>query len=160
MKSFVIETHVTSCTFQELPERYKTLIEEAKKQTKNAYAPYSHFQVGAAVLLANEEIISGNNQENSAYPSGLCAERTAMFYANAQHPDTAVEAIAIAAFKNDRFIAHPITPCGSCRQVLLETETRFNKDIKVILYGEKKIYIIANAKHLLPLSFGKELLEE
>lgn len=143
----------------EIPAEYLSLIEEAKKQTLNAYAAYSKFNVGAAALLANGKIIGGNNQENAAYPSGLCAERTAVFYANSQYPDVPVKAIAIAAYVNGEYLQDPITPCGGCRQVLLETESRYGKDVKMILYGTEKTYVMENVKQLLPLSFGKERLD-
>ena len=143
----------------EIPAEYLPLIEEAKKQTLNAYAVYSNFQVGAAALLENGKIIGGNNQENAAYPSGLCAERTAVFYANSQYPDVPVKAIAIAAYANGEYLQDPITPCGGCRQVLLETESRYGKDVKMILYGTEKTYVMDNVKQLLPLSFGKESLD-
>lgn len=144
--------------YDELNETDKILIEKAKEQTQNAYAPYSSFHVGAAIELENGEIIGGNNQENAAYPSGLCAERVAMFYANSQHPNTPVKTIAIAAYTKGAFLSLPITPCGACRQVLLETENRYEKDIRVILYGSDEIYIINNVKELLPLSFEKSSL--
>lgn len=142
----------------EIPSEYLPLIEEAKKQTLNAYAIYSKFHVGAAVLLENGKIIGGNNQENAAYPSGLCAERTAVFYANSQYPDVPVKIIAIAAYSNGEYLSEPITPCGGCRQVLLETEGRSGQDLKVILYGTEKTYVMDNVRNLLPLSFGKERL--
>ncbi len=143
----------------EIPSEYISLIEEAKKQTQKSYAPYSEFHVGAAVLLENGIVVGGNNQENSAYPSGTCAERTAIFYANSQHPDIPVKLLAIAAFTNGKFTSEPVTPCGACRQVLLETENRYNQAIKVILYGIDKIYVFDSIKQLLPLSFGKDSLK-
>ncbi|MBS9768213.1 MAG: cytidine deaminase [Flavobacteriaceae bacterium] len=143
---------------EHLSEEYKKLVEVAKQATKSAYAPYSKFQVGVALLLDNKEIISGNNQENAAYPSGLCAERVATFYANAQFPNNAVLAIAIVAQNADGFLPIPITPCGSCRQVLLETEERYNHPITVILYGTEQIYKIPSVKSLLPFSFDKKVL--
>ena len=142
----------------EIPSEYISLIEEAKKQTQKSYAPYSEFHVGAAVLLENGIVVGGNNQENSAYPSGTCAERTAIFYANSQHPDIPVKLLAIAAFTNGKFTSEPVTPCGACRQVLLETENRYDQAIKVILYGTDKIYVFDSIKQLLPLSFGKDSL--
>ena len=156
----IIETKITECIYEELSDEYKKLIDESKKQVEKAYAPYSGFHVGAAVQLENGEIFAANNQENSAYPSGLCAERVAMFFANAQFPDTPVKTIAIAAFTNGNYIKSPITPCGSCRQVLLETETRFDKNIVTLLYGSEKIYIIDNVKQMLPLCFEKSSLSE
>lgn len=142
-----------------LPEEQE-LVKNAKEATLRSYSPYSKFSVGAAILLDNKEIIQGNNQENSAYPSGLCAERVAMFYANSKFPDIAVKAIAITARTNGAFSENPIPPCGSCRQVLLETEERFNQPIKLILFGEKKIRIVETIKEMLPLFFEKGMLNE
>lgn len=150
-----IEIEFKSFSFSELSEEKKTLIERAKEISFGAYAPYSKFGVGAAVLLDNGEIIVGSNQENVAYPSGLCAERTALFAANANYPDVAPKILAIAAQTEGKFLANPITPCGSCRQVLLESEKRFGKDIVILLFGEKKVYEIASVKKLLPLAFDE-----
>lgn len=154
----IIETKVTIYTINEIPDSYSELINIAKEQVHNAYAPYSEFHVGAAVELINGQVFAGNNQENSAYPSGLCAERVAMFYANAQCPNVAVKRIAIAAYTNGQFLASPITPCGSCRQVLLETELRFGNDIEIILIGSEEILIVSNVKQMLPLCFEKSSL--
>jgi len=150
--------YIKVAKYDELNDKDKLLVDTAKKQTENAYAPYSTFHVGAALELDNDIIVGGNNQENAAYPSGLCAERVAMFYANAQYPNTAVKTIAIAAYTKGEFLKKPITPCGSCRQVLLETENRFEKDITVFLDGQKYIYRLDKVKELLPLSFGKSNL--
>lgn len=144
----------------ELPPDDQKLINEAKKIVNSAYAPYSNFHVGAAVLLENGEIITGTNQENSAYPSGLCAERVALFYANSHFPDVAVKAIAICAFNKGDFRKVPTSPCGSCRQVMLETETRFDNPIRVLLYGTDKILVLNNAKSLLPLNFTGDDLKD
>ena len=108
--------------------------------------------------MNNGEIITGNNQENAAYPSGLCAERVTMFYANSKYPNIAPKALAIASYSNEKFLEDPITPCGACRQSLLETENRYQQDIKVYLYGTKHIYIIDSIKALLPLSFDNSSL--
>ncbi|HRZ96921.1 MAG TPA: cytidine deaminase [Paludibacter sp.] len=159
MQQKIIETKITQCIFDELSEEYKKLVDLAKKQVEKAYAPYSGFHVGAAIQLENGEIFAASNQENSAYPSGLCAERVAMFFANAQYPDTPVKTLAIAAFTNGNFMELPITPCGACRQVLLESESRFDKDIVTILYGTEQIYIIDNVKQMLPLCFEKSSLK-
>lgn len=137
----------------------QNLLTEAKKIVENAYAPYSKFNVGAAVLLENGEIIKGTNQENSAYPSGLCAERVAIFYANSKFPNVPVKAIAISAFFNNNYVDKPIAPCGACRQVLLETEVRFKNQIKVILYGNEKIHVIEGVKQLLPINFTEDFLK-
>ena len=112
MEKKTIETKITIYNFDELTETQQHLINRAKEQVSKAYAPYSNFHVGAAVELENGEIFAGSNQENSAYPSGLCAERVAMFYANAQFPEVAVKTIAIAAHTNNVFLEEPITPCG------------------------------------------------
>lgn len=160
MQEKTVETKVKIYTFDELENGYQHLLNKAKEQVNKAYAPYSGFQVGAAVELENGEIFTGNNQENAAYPSGLCAERVAMFYANANYPNVAVKTLAIAAFTNGKFLPNPVTPCGSCRQVLLETESRFGKDIPVLLYGTEEVYLIENVKQLLPLCFEKSSLNK
>ncbi len=137
---------------EELPER-SGLIEKAKEAAGRAYAPYSKYQVGAAVLLENGKIYTGNNQENAAYPSGLCAERVAIFYAGAQHPDVPVVSIAIAAYTGGKFQEEPVPPCGGCRQVLHEKEAQGKKPMEVILYGSRKIRLLRSASDLLPLPF-------
>jgi cytidine deaminase len=143
----------------ELDNTLQNLISEAKKAAQTAYAPYSKFKVGAAVLLENGEIIQGNNQENAAYPSGLCAERVAIFYANSKYPNTAIKSIVVTAFTNNGFIDEPIPPCGSCLQVMLESERRYNNNIQVILYGESKITTADSISQFLPVSFNKEMLK-
>ncbi len=158
------QKNITTVTYEydsldELSKNEQILIQKSKDAVKNAYAPYSKFQVGAAVLLENGEIITGTNQENAAYPSGLCAERVAVFYANSKYPDVPVKAIAVTAFTNNNFVKTPIPPCGSCRQVLVETETRFQKPIKIYLVSESKITVINDAKDLLPLNFDESSLE-
>lgn len=145
---------------EELSEPDRRLVEQAKAATQTAYAPYSHFHVGAAVELENGEVVCGSNQENAAYPSGTCAERCAMFYANAAHPDTPVLSMAIAASPREGvFTDMPITPCGACRQVLLEVENRFSRPIRVVLYGAKVCYIIESVAHFLPFQFDGSALE-
>ena len=114
--------------------------------------------MGAAALLANGVTVTGSNQENAAYPSGTCAERTTLFYANSQYPDQPVRMLAIAARNEAGFTDTPVTPCGACRQVLLETEQRFGLPIQILLCGEKAVYVIEGVKNLLPLSFGAEFL--
>ncbi len=146
------------CRYDELPQEYQALIDEAKRQTEKSYAPYSNFHVGAGVLLADGTITGGNNQENAAYPSGLCAERVALFHANSQYPNVAVRAIAIAASTGGKFLQSPISPCGACRQVLLETENRFGQPIEVLLYGEKEILLIKKVADLLPFNFSDKQL--
>ena len=159
MKEKIIETKVAVYRFDELSDEYRQLINEAKEQVSKAYAPYSEFHVGAAVLLENGETVTGSNQENSAYPSGLCAERVTMFYATAKYPDVPAKAIAIVAYTNGKFTEEPITPCGSCRQALLETEVRFGKDITVLLYGNNNVFVVENIKQMLPLCFEKSSLD-
>ncbi len=143
----------------ELDEILQKLIEKAKQAAETAYAPYSKFKVGAAVLLENGEIIQGNNQENAAYPSGLCAERVAIFYANSKYPNTAIKTIAVTAYTNEGFVKEPIPPCGSCLQVMLESEKRYNNQIQVILYGENKVTLAENINQFLPVNFNKEMLK-
>jgi len=154
MKNLNITAKIQIYSYDELHPEEKKLIDCAKEACSNAYAPYSQFQVGAAVLLANGEIIAGSNQENVAFPSGLCAERTALFYANSQYPKQAVQSLAVAAYTQDDFIDRPISPCGACRQVILETEIRFQCPIRIFLYGKTEIYCIDGIKDLLPLAFN------
>jgi len=142
----------------ELPENIKKLVVEAKKSAANAYAPYSKFKVGTAVLLANGKIVTGNNQENSAYPSGLCAERVAIFYANAQYPNVAIKTIVIVAFQQNDEVEHPVYPCGACRQVILESQGKQTSPIKLFFISKEKIHSVENASYLLPLEFDKESL--
>jgi cytidine deaminase len=137
----------------ELPLDEQQLLFAARDASSRSYSPYSEFKVGAAVLLENGEVITGNNQENAAYPSGLCAERTVIFWSNAQYPDKAIIKMAITAQKNGKFVDQPISPCGSCRQVMIESEKRFNTNMKTILDGKKYIYVIKKAADLLPLQF-------
>ncbi len=154
----IITTTYEYDSVEEFNEVEKKLINKSKEAVKNAYAPYSKFNVGAAVLLANGEIISGTNQENAAYPSGLCAERVAIFYANSKFPEIPVKAIAVTAFTNNKFIETPIPPCGSCRQVIVETQTRFKTPIKIYLVSKNKITVIQDAKTLLPINFDEHFL--
>ena len=158
MEERKIVTSVLVYSYDELPERYRRLVDEAKRVTSDAYAPYSKFHVGAAVLLENGEIVSGTNQENAAYPSGLCAERVTMFYANSRYPNVAPKALAIATFSDGDFLEEPITPCGACRQVLLETEVRYGVDMDVLLYSKRGVYVVKSVKALLPLAFDKDAL--
>ena len=138
---------------EELSETQASLVRKAIEAAGAAYAPYSGYHVGAAVLLANGRIITGNNQENGAYPSGLCAERVAMFYASAQFPEIAATSIAIVAMKGGTLQEQPVSPCGGCRQVLCEKESRGGTPLEMILYGTGKIHVIQRASDLLPLPF-------
>ncbi|HRR50077.1 MAG TPA: cytidine deaminase [Bacteroidales bacterium] len=142
------------CGFgEELDEKDNELLNAAKEATKLSYAPYSGFCVGAALRLANGEIISASNQENAAYPSGLCAERVAIFYANSKYPDVAVESLAVTAAVDGKICEMPTYPCGACRQVIAESEKRFGKRIRIIAGGEKIIQIIDGINGLLPFAF-------
>lgn len=144
---------------EELPEEMRQLLLSAREISSKAWAPYSGFSVGAAVRLANGLIINGNNQENAAYPSGLCAERTAIFYANANYPEVPVTAIAISARNDGGKTMEPVKPCGSCRQVMLETETRYRQPISIILDGQSAICIFHGIESLLPMSFKPDSLK-
>ena len=134
------------------------LILKARESSENAYAPYSKFFVGAAVLLANGEVIKGNNQENADFTDGLCAERVALFYAHAIYPNVAVEALAVTAKNQNGLVPGPVLPCGSCRQVLVESESRFNHPIRLILDGAEKIMVLNGADNLLPFAFKPDQL--
>ena len=160
MKEIILQTRVKVCGIDELAAHDREVVEAARKATANSYAVYSGFNVGAAVRLSDGTIVSGTNQENAAYPSGLCAERTTLFWANSQYPDKAVEVLAIAARTAQGELEKPIPPCGACRQVILETEKRFNTPIRIILYGTKECYVVEEGiKALLPLSFDARFLE-
>lgn len=145
----------------ELDKTEQNLIHTSRKMTDNAYAPYSGFFVGAAVLLENGEVITGSNQENGAYPSGLCAERVAVFAASARYPGVAMKMIAVSARSSHVEIQEPVSPCGACRQALLEYEVRQKEPIKVLLSKENgKIIIVEKVKDLLPLFFSGDNLRK
>lgn len=152
MKHHKIEIPVTEYSYHELPEDIRKLVDVAKEMTGNSYAPYSHFNVGAAILLDDGTIVRGANQENAAFPSGTCAERTACYQASALHPGVPMRKIAIAAATSEGFQAVPISPCGACRQALIEYEAKHGP-IQVILYGRDKTYVLPSVASLLPLSF-------
>ena len=154
MKDFDIRVPVTELLYEELDERRRRLVDLARQYTYRSYAPYSKFRVGAAIGLDNGEIVCGSNQENIAYPSGTCAERTACFAAGAAWPDAKFECIAVAARGVDgNELSHPIAPCGACRQSLLEYETLAGRGVEVLLVGSKSIYRLESVKSLLPLAF-------
>ncbi len=143
-----------------LPSKEQELVNLSRKMTNSAYAPYSEFYVGAAVLLENGQIITGNNQENGAYPSGLCAERVAVFAASSMYPGVPMVAIAVSARSTRVKLDMPVSPCGACRQVILEYELLQDKPIKLILSSEKgKIFVIERVGDLLPLSFSGDDLK-
>ncbi len=137
------------------------LIDHAAKALVGSYAPYSNFHVGAALMLDDGKIVSGANQENAAYPSGLCAERVAIFYANSKYHDMAINSLAITVKAKDFTCDDPISPCGACRQVIAETENRQKKPIRIILTGEKGVTRIFNGiESLLPVMFYEEKLKK
>lgn len=160
MKDIELKTIIKESRLEELDPLDRRLVESAKEATCRAYAPFSGYHVGAALLLDNGKIVEGSNQENAAYPSGLCAERTAAFFASSANPGIAFKKIAIAAWmdpgkdtdREEGFQKLPVSPCGGCRQALLEYEHLYG-DIEVILYGKEKIYILPSIKSLLPLAF-------
>ncbi|MBQ6747968.1 MAG: cytidine deaminase [Paludibacteraceae bacterium] len=158
MKKYNLTATMQSCTWDELSDEQRAVVSIAKEQINHSYCPYSHFHVGAAAQLANGEIIRGCNQENAAYPSGLCAERTALFAAGAQYPDQPVLRLAIACYTGGHFTKLPGSPCGGCRQVMVETEHRYGGKMEVLLYGEEETYVFESAADLLPLTFVKENL--
>lgn len=154
MKEFEIVSRVVEAKLDDLTPNDLEIALKAKEATYRSYAPYSRFRVGAAIRLDNGEIVEGSNQENAAYPSGLCAERTAAFYAHAKYPEARFEAIAIAARDTDgQFCDSPISPCGGCRQSLLEYETLAGHPVKVILIGKDNVYVLDSIKALLPFAF-------
>lgn len=138
---------------EQLEPQDRELAQAAVEAISGSYAPYSKFNVGAAVRLEDGDIIKGANQENAAYPSGLCAERTALFYAGANRPDKAIIAIAIAAGQNGIICASPATPCGACRQVMAQYQQKSGRPMNVILIGAQKIWKFEKIEDLLPLIF-------
>ena len=145
----------------ELPARDQELLDQAILASHSSYSPYSSFRVGSAVRLGNGLVVSGNNQENAAYPSGLCAERVALFYAQAHHPDEPVDAIAIFANSLEFKLEKPVTPCGSCRQVIAEYEHRHDRKARIIMAnGDGSVQVVNGAENLLPLMFYLEELKK
>ena len=153
MKTINLNIAINHCQLDELTVADRELIERAIKATDNAYAEYSHFYVGAALRLANGRIVIGANQENAAFPLGLCAERTAVFSAQANFPDQSIDALALVARNDNELIDNPVTPCGACRQVLLGVEERYGLPMRILMYGKSGVYSVGSAKDLLPLSF-------
>lgn len=145
-------------TGNEMPDAERVLTEQAVVAASGAYAPYSHFMVGAAILLDDGTVVRGANVENAAFPSGSCAEKTALSYSVSNYPGRRPVAIAIAALSGDKLTREPVPPCGNCRQMLVEEEQRQGKPIKVILAGREKILVIDSAESLLPLRFTKSNL--
>ena len=146
-------------SFEELPQDIQNLMEKAVEIRKKAYAPYSKFRVGASLLLDNGQVVSGSNQENAAYPSGLCAERVAIFYAGANFPEAKILKITITATSDLNSNTTPIPPCGSCRQAIAEYEFKQDFPIEMYFMGETgEIYKSNSLKNLLPFTFDKNFL--
>jgi cytidine deaminase len=137
----------------ELPDEEKKLVAEAIAAASGAYAPYSGFRVGAAILLDDDTVVRGANVENAAFPSGSCAEKTALSYMVANYGESKAVAIAIAALSDGKLTEEPVPPCGNCRQMLIEEEQRIGQPIRVILAGSSAIFILENSQALMPLSF-------
>ena len=154
MEKLDIKSTIMVAQMDELTETERSLIEMAIEGTNRSYAPYSNFHVGAAILLENGVKFIGCNQENAAFPAGICAERSAIFAAGAQYPDVPVTMLAITARGRDgELIDEPASPCGTCRQVIIETETRFKRPVRILLYGRKRTFVMDGIKELMPLSF-------
>ena len=159
MENVKIEINMQFCQMDELSLADQELVKAAIGATANSYARYSNFNVGAAIRLSDGSIMIGANQENAAFPSGLCAERSAIFAAQSQHPEFSITTLAIAAKNTNGLMPNPVTPCGSCRQVILEIEDRYQLPVKILLYGTRGIYCIQSVKDLMPLSFvGENML--
>lgn len=156
MKCNKIEIPYEELAYNELPADELELVEKARVATYRSYAPYSHFRVGAAILLSSGDIVEGSNQENVAFPSGTCAERTACFYAHSRYPESRFRKIAIAARGTDgAFVSEPVAPCGACRQSLLEYETLAGAPVTVILVADKKVFRLPSVASLLPFAFSE-----
>lgn len=164
MKEKVFTTVIKEGRYDELSPEQQRVVDRARAMTANSYAPYSGFHVGAAIEMANGDIVEGANQENAAFPSGTCAERTACYHASATHPGMAMKRIALAAAKpvdntkdtgkELKFTKMPISPCGACRQALLEYET-LHGPIEVIMYGEDTVYVFPSVASTLTYSFSE-----
>ncbi len=153
MEKLDITLDIKKCALEELNDTDRMLVETAKQATSNSYSPYSHFCVGAAVLLADGTVVKGANQENAAFSVTICAERSAIFAAQAQYPQQAIKAIAIAARNAEGFTPTPVSPCGSCRQAMVEIEMKYAQPLHILLYGEKEIYVAESIRSLMPLCF-------
>lgn len=144
---------------QDLAPADEALMQAAKNALLHAYAPYSQFNVAAAVLLENGEVLTGTNQENASYPAGLCAEGTVFSAASAMYPNIAVKKLAVTVHSEKHLISRPVSPCGICRQRILEYENRYNSDIQIFMMGEEgQVYSVNSVKDLMPLSFSKDSL--
>ena len=160
MKVNQIQIRYNTYTWEELSDVNKALIKKSQAAQENAYAPYSNFNVGAAILLEDGTVFTGNNQENSAYPSGLCAERVAIFACAAQNPDLKIKVVAISADSEKFDINTVLAPCGSCRQSMYEYESRQKEPIKVLLKGaDNQVIEFSSVADLLPLGFKCDALQ-
>ena len=160
MKEQTLNIQYQVAQLTELSDAEQDLVKKAMAATENSYANYSHFHVGAACLLANGTTVIGANQENAAFPSGLCAERSAIFAAQSNYPQQAITTLAIAAKNEHGFLKSPISPCGACRQVILEIEDRYKQPVRILLHGEKGTYCFNSVKDLLPFSFVDANMKE
>ena len=160
MKEVKIETTLQVYDhLNDTPKEVQDLMEQAISAREKAYAPYSKFNVGAALLLENKEIITGSNQENASYPSGLCAERTAIYFAGAKYPEEKITRMAISASSKIHTTITPIPPCGACRQAISEYENKQNHPIEIYFMGESGKVVRSNSlANLLPLGFDKSYL--
>lgn len=159
MKKINLTININHYQKDELTPGDSCLVEKAIEATNNAYAEYSRFYVGAAALLEDGTIVTGANQENAAFPSGLCAERTALFAAQANYPHQPVACIAIAARNENGLLKEPISPCGACRQVMVGVEDRYHKPMRVLLYGTNGVYELSSARDLMPLTFVDDTMK-
>ena len=153
MEAKTISTTIMVAKMNELPDTDVELIEKAIAQTGKSYSPYSKFNVGAAIRLADGKTVVGCNQENAALGVTMCAERSALFAAGAQCPEVPVEAIAIAARDANGLLKEPISPCGVCRQAMVETETRYRRPLRILLYGTERVFVVEGIEKLMPLTF-------
>ena len=160
MKKFTVSSDLTLYdSIDELPEEVHGLMLKSIEAREKAYSPYSKFQVGAALLLDNSEVVTGSNQENASYPAGLCAERTAIFYAGARFPEAKMLKIAISAKSMNYIVDRPTAPCGSCRQAISEYEVKQDEPIEIYFMGEMgKVVKADSIASLLPLHFDKTYL--
>ena len=160
MRKDIIITYQEINNFKTISDIDSKLINKALDSAKMAYAPYSNFNVGAALILENGEIFTGNNQENTSFPCGVCGERVALFNARSKYPSLSINKIAITAICDDFKLTFPVGPCGLCRQVLIEYEEKQKNDIEILLFNTEKIFKIASAKDLLPLYFQENRLKK
>ena len=160
MKKISINSNFTIFEdIDDLPAKIQELVLSAKNIRKNAYSKYSNFSVGVSILLEDDTIVDGSNQENAAYPSGLCAERTAIFYANSNYPHLKIKCLVIVAGSNLKSNSTPIAPCGACRQVIAEYENKQNSEIELYFMGETGKIIYSNyIVNLLPFKFDSSFL--